>query len=98
DQADLALILRVAERLGDARLLHPVAVRAAEFEAHEIAGLGAAFIAGSDRPLPQLLAIDGVDQAAATRLGAEDAEQAALLARQALDRLGLVAVAEHVGV
>ena len=77
---------------------HAVAVRAVELEAHEIAGLGAALIAGRDRPLPQLLAIDGVDEPAAPRLGAEDAEQAALLARQALDRLGLVAVAEDVGV
>jgi hypothetical protein len=98
DQADLALILRVAERLGDPGLRHSEAVRAVELEAHEIAGLGAAFIAGRDRPFPKLLAIDGVDEPAASRLGAEDAEQASLLARQALDRLGLVAVAEDVGI
>ena len=62
DQADLALVLRVAERLDDARLRHAVAVRAAELEAHEVAGLGAALIAGRDRPLLELLAVDRVDE------------------------------------
>ena len=99
DQADLALVLRVAERLDDARRGHAVAMRAAELEAHEVAAAGGPLLAGRDRPFLELLAIDGVDEpAAAVRLGAEDADEAALLAGQALDRLGLVAVAEHVGI
>ena len=96
DQADLALVLRVAERLGDARLRHAVAMRGGELEAHEVAGLGAALVAGSDRPLLELLAVDGIDEAAAAGLGAEDADQAPLGARQALDGARLVAVAGDV--
>ncbi len=97
DQADLALVLRVAERLDDARLRHAEAPRAGEIEAHEIAVLGVALVAGRDRPFLQLLAIDGIDDAA-PGAGAEDAELAALLLRQALDGLRLVAVAGHVRV
>ena len=96
DEADAALVLRVAEHLGDARLGHAVALRARQLEADEIAVPGAPLVTPGDRPLLQLLAVDGVDQAAAAVLGAEDAELAPLLARQPLDRLGLVAVAEHV--
>ena len=58
-----------------------------QIEAHEVAVLGVALVAGRDRPFPQLLAVDGIDEAAALGAGAEDAELAALLARQALDGL-----------
>ena len=51
DQADLALVLRVAERLDDARLRHAEASRAAEIVAHQIAVLGVAFIARRDRTI-----------------------------------------------
>ena len=97
DQADLALVLRVAERFDDARLRHAQAARAGEIVAHEIAVLGVALVARRDRPFLQLLAVDGIDDAA-FGAGAEDAELAALLLGQALDRLRLVAVAEHVHV
>ena len=98
DQADLALVSRIAERLDDADLRHAVLVRARQLEANEVAVLGRALVTRRDRPLPQLLAVDGIDETAAGSLAAEDAEQPALVARQALDRLGLVAVAGDVAV
>src|SRR5215831_2569321 len=93
NEADLALVPRIAERLDDANLRHPIAVCAREFEADEVALLGRADVIGGDRPLPQLFAIDGVDDAASASLAAKDPEQPALRARDPFDRLGLVAVA-----
>ena len=79
DQADLALVLRVAERLDDARLRHAVAAVAGELEADEVAVLGAALVARQRSATRlQLLAVDRLDEAAAAGLGAEDAEQAPL--------------------
>src|SRR5215471_629026 len=65
NEADLALVPRIAERLDDANLRHPIAVCAREFEADEVALLGRADVIGGDRPLPQLWARDGVDDAGA---------------------------------
>src|SRR5581483_929215 len=96
DQADLALLPRVPQHLDDARLRHAEAMGAGKLEADEVAVSGAAHVALRDRPLPQLPAVHRIDDAAARRLGAEDPELAALLARQALDGLGLVAVAGDV--
>ena len=98
NQADLALIVRVAQRLDHARLRHTEAARLGEVVAHQVALLGAALVAGCDRPLPQFLAVDRSDDAAALGARTEDAELALLFFRQPLDRLGLVAVAEDVGV
>ena len=52
DQADLALVVGVAERLDHARLRHAEAVRAGEVEADEVAVLGRALVARRDGPLP----------------------------------------------
>ena len=99
DQADLALILRIAEALRDARLGHALAMTAHDVEAHELTVVGFAFVTGAHWPFLEILAVDRIDHAAATALGgAENAEQALSLARQALDRLGSVRVAEGVGI
>src|SRR5262245_13433604 len=96
NEADLALVPRIAERLDDANLRHPIAVRAREFETDEVAFLGRADVVHGDRPLPELSAIDGIDDTATASLAAKDAEQPALRARDPFDGLGLVAVAVDV--
>src|SRR5262245_35778741 len=96
NEADLALVPGIAEHLDDANLRHPIAVRARELEADEVALLGRADVVHADRPLPELSAIDGIDDAAASSLAAKDAEQPALHARDPFDGLGLVVVAINV--
>src|SRR5690606_29422146 len=94
DQADLALVLRVAERFEHPRLRDAIPEDARQIEPDEVAVLRFAFIARLNEPVFQLLAVDGGDEPAAILLvGAVDAEQAALLARQLLDRLALEAEA-----
>ena len=98
DQTDAALVLRIAERFDDSRLRHALAVAAHDVEADEIAVGGVALVAGMHRPLLERLAVDGINRAAAAARGlAEDPHQATAFARQPLDRLGLVRVAEDVG-
>ena len=66
DQADLALVPGVAQGLDDPRLGYAVApAGAGEIEAHEIAVPGLALVAGGDRPFLELLAVHGIDDAAA---------------------------------
>src|SRR5215470_9840990 len=96
NEADLALVPGIAEHLDDANLWHPIAVRARELEADEVALLGRADVVHGDRPLPELSAIDGIDDAATASLAAKDPEQPALSARDAFDGLGLIAVAVDV--
>src|SRR5690242_19479009 len=96
NETDLALIPRIAQRLDDANLRHPIAVCARELKSDEVALLGRADVVGGDRPLPELSAIDWIDDAATPNLAAKDAEQAALRARDPFDRLGFVAVAINV--
>ena len=87
DQADLPLVVRVAERFHDACFRHALAVRAQDVEANEIA------IAGATASLPartgqalELSPVDRLDHAPTMRVCAEDAELTPLLARQLLDR------------
>ena len=90
DQADRPLVLRVAEPLNDARLRRRSGpVRRARSARGRRSWRRSC--ACWRRPLLQLLAVDGLDDAAAACEGAEDAEQAPLLARQPLDRPRLVA-------
>ena len=98
DEADLALVVAGCRALSRMRACGTCeAPLAREIEAHEIAVLGAALVALADRPGAQLLAVDGLDACRRLAVRAEDAEQAALLARQPLDRRGLEAVAVDVG-
>src|SRR5262249_58285696 len=69
-----------------------------ELEADEVARAGTSLIAGSDRPLLELPPVDGVDDPAPLGARAKDAELTPAFARQAPDRLGLAAIAEHVGI
>ncbi len=94
DEADLPLVVRIADRFQHARLRDVEASLLGEIEAHEIAVLRRAFVALGDRPGAQLLAVDGLDAAAAVAVRAEDADQAPLLARQPLDREGFEAIAD----
>ena len=97
NKADAALVMRIAERLDDTRLRYAFAMAAHDIEAHQIAVRCLTFVTGVNRPFLERLAIDGRDGAAAATCGfAEHTEQAAPFARQALDRLGLVGVAEHI--
>ncbi len=96
DQADLALVLRVAERFENACLRNGVAASGGEIESHQIAVLGVSFVALLDPPRAQLAPVDGFDRPAASAF-AKDAEEAALVARQNLDRLGFVACAFDIG-
>ena len=65
DEADLALIVGVAERFQNARLRHVKAPLARQVEAHEIAVGRLALVALRNRPGPELLAVDRLDRAAA---------------------------------
>src|SRR5262249_44474443 len=96
NETDLALVGRIAERLDDANLRHPIAVCAREVETDEVALLRRADGQRANRPLPELPAMDGIDDAATTSLAAKDAKEPVLRAWDALDRLGLVAVAGDV--
>ena len=71
-------------------LAPPKRSRPAKLEADELAVLGVVGRASRDPPLFQLLAIDGIDHAAAAGKGAKDAELAAREAGQALDGPRLV--------
>src|SRR5262249_44897250 len=93
NETDLALVPRIAERLDGASLRLPIAGCSREFEADEVALLGRADVARGDRPLPELSAIDRIDDTATANLAAKDAEQPAVRARYPFDRLRLVAVA-----
>ena len=83
DEARRPLILRIAEPVGDAGIGAAEARRSAELEADELAVLGVVGGASGDAPLFQLLAVDGIDDPAAARKGAEDAELASRGAGQA---------------
>src|SRR5262245_5486551 len=97
DQAQLALIMRIAQRLQHARLWHAVAAGAHQVEADQVAVLGAGGIAGLHRPLLELLAIDRIDHTAAAGVLAINSELPAFFLGQAFDAFGLVAIARDVG-
>src|SRR5262245_39487882 len=97
DQAQLALIMRIAQRLHHARLGHAVAAGAHQVEADQVAVLRPGGIARLHRPLLELFAVDGIDHTAAAGVLAINAELPALFLGQPFDAFGLVAVARHVG-
>ena len=68
DEADLALVRRIAEALDDARDGQAAASAPGNVEAHELAVCGLARIACLDTPFAQLLAVDRQDRAAALAL------------------------------
>src|SRR5690606_1735244 len=98
DQADLTLILRIAEPLRNPRLRYAFPMAAQDVEAHKLAVTRIALVAGADWPFLEILAVDWIDHAAAAVRRTEVAEQALAFARQALDRLRLVGVAVRIRV
>ena len=99
DQADLALVLRIAERLDDPRAGRRMPPTNRDVEAHEIAVRRIAVFVRLNFPVAQLLAVDRQQMpAAAFAIFAVDAEQSRLLARQLADRLGEVLDRLHLAI
>ena len=90
DQARGALVLRVAEPVGDPG--RRAEAGPAKLEANELAALGVERRPACHPPFLQLLAIDRIDDAVAAGKSAKDAELAARRSRQTLDGPRLVGI------
>src|SRR5690606_5096764 len=87
NEADAALVMRIAEGFENPRLRNAEPMRARQVEAHQVAVVSLALVARLHSPTPKILTVDRRNQTATMLLvGAVDAEQAALLARQLADR------------
>jgi hypothetical protein len=84
DQADLALVLRDCRGVSTMRACGTPKRACAPARSGRGRPAWRRLRHPCDRPLFELLAVDGIDEAAAGGLAAEDAEQPALLARHRL--------------